>query len=289
MRNAALLPALILLAALPARAQDVQVSPVPASRMPSRGGSIVLKINDYEPARQQVLAAARRAGAELVDSHSEVNFQGKRHGWLRFRLTAAEVPGFLTGVRGVGKLFAENITSADHLSEYEDLERRVERLREHQERLEGLLKNGRRLRGSDILYIQERLFRAGVDEGMLLQRRLELERAARASNITVELFEPEPRRAMDLGNWYAGAALRAKTDLFRFLAKAATAGAYALFFAPFWVPALVIALFLLRWLLRRGRALLTTLAGYCRSSGEWIAARWPIAAPRRSTPAPPAV
>jgi hypothetical protein len=284
---------LLLTVALPAGAQTVDRPPsavhTPAiSGMPSRGGSIVLKITDYEPARQQVLAAARRAGAELVDSHSEVNFQGKRHGWLRFRLTAAEVPGFLTGVRGVGKLFAENITSTDNLSEYEDLERRVERLREHQQRLDGLLKNGRRLRGSDILYIQERLFRASVDEGMLLQRRLELERAARASNITVELFEPEPRRAMDLGNWYAGAALRAKTDLFRFLAKATTAGAYVLFFAPFWVPALVIALFLIRWLLRRGRALLTAVTGYSRACGEWLSARWP-ALPRRSTPAPPAV
>ncbi|HEU4751960.1 MAG TPA: DUF4349 domain-containing protein [Armatimonadota bacterium] len=281
MRNAPLLLALAALLATPAAAQE---GPVPSPEMPSRGGSVILKVVDYETARQELLAAAQRARAEVQDTRTEVNFQGKRQGWVRVRLAVDQLPGFLTSVRGIGKLYAENISAIDHLSEYEDLQRRVERLREHQRRLDALLRGSRRLRGSDILYIQERLYRAGLDEGSLLQRRAELERAARTSSVTVELFEPEPRRSLDVGNWYAGAALRARADLFRFLAKTTTAGAYVLFFAPFWVPALAVAVLLLRWLLRRGRAVLLRGRAAVATAWAFLAARWPVLRPAPPKP-----
>jgi uncharacterized protein DUF4349 len=229
-------------------------------RIPSRGGTIALKVTDYDRARQAVLAAAQEQGAEVLHSKTEVNFQGKQQGWVRLRLAADRLPLFLGEVRGVGKLYAENIATEDHTSEYEELERRIERLREHQPRLASLLQSSRRLRGSDILFVQDRLFRAGVDEGALMQRRADLERSARVATLVVELFEPEPRRAMDLGNYYASASLRARGAMYRGLARAATAGAYALTFAPFWIPGLLVVLFLGRWLWRRGRMLVARLA-----------------------------
>jgi hypothetical protein len=237
-------------------------------RIPSRGGAIVLKVTDYERARREVLEAARAQGAELLQSRTEVNFQGKQHGWMRFRVGAERLPALLPAVRGVGRLYAENLTTADHTSEYEELERRIQRLREHQPRLAGLLQSSRRLRGSDILYVQERLFRAGVDEGSLMQRRADLERGARAATLVIELFEPEPRRALDLGNYYAGSVLRARGMLYRCVARTLTAGAYVLVFAPFWVPGLLLALLLARWLLRRARGMAVRLA----ASFGWLVA-----------------
>jgi hypothetical protein len=229
-------------------------------RVPSRGGTVVVKVRDYDQARQAVLSAALQHGAELLNSRTEADYQGKQHGWMRFRLAADRLPLLLAGTRSVGRPYAENFTAADHTSEYEELERRIGRLREHQPRLESILQSNRRLRGSDILFVQERLFRAGVDEGMLRQRRADLERNARTATLVVELFEPETRRALDLGNYYAAASLRARGAMYRWLARAMTVGAFALTFAPFWIPALIVGLLLLRWLLRCGRALLVRLA-----------------------------
>jgi hypothetical protein len=196
---------------------------------------------DYDAARQRLLDAALGQGAELADARMEGNFQGKKHGWMRFRMEADRLPALLAAVQGVGKLYSQHLTSAEHISEYEELQRRIGRLQEHQQRLASVLASPRRLRGSDILYLQERLFRAGVDEGLLRQRRLDLERSARTGTLVVELFEPEPRRAMDLGNYYAGAALRARAALFRIVARWLAVGAYIVAFAPLWLPALVMA------------------------------------------------
>jgi hypothetical protein len=60
---------------------------------------------------------------------------------------------------------------------------------------------------------------------------------------------------MDLGNWYAGAVLRARTALYRDLARGMTVLAYALAFAPLWIPGLAVAVILGRWLWRRSRLL----------------------------------
>jgi hypothetical protein len=240
----------------------------------ARRGTITVKVTDYDTARQRVLTAALAEGAEIRGAHTAVNFQGKKHGWLRLRFPAERLHPLLEAIRTVGKLYAEEISAAEFASEHGELGRRAERLREHRERLAGLLETRRRLRGSDLLYLQERLFRAGIDEGVLRQRRLDMERAARVSHLTVELFEPEPRRVMDLGNWYAGAALRARTALYRILARGTTVGAYALYFAPFWLPGLVIALLLLRAIWRRGRPYALWLAATAARALQQRVARW---------------
>jgi hypothetical protein len=234
--------------AAPARARPS----VPAA---NRGGTLVVKVTDFDPAREKVIGAAVGQGAELIGSHTQVNFEGRKLGWLRFRMPSDRLARLLPEVRAVGKLYSEHAQTSDCRSEGEELQRRIARLREHEQRLDTLLRSSRRMRGSDLLYLQERLFRASVDEGELEQRRVDLGRAAQVGTLTVELFEPEPRRAMDLGNWYAGAHLRARTALYRELARGMTVLAYALAFAPLWVPGLALAILLGRWLWRRGPVL----------------------------------
>ncbi len=139
---------------------------------------------------------------------------------------------------------------------------RGERLQQHEGWLSGMLRGNRRMRGSDILYLQERLFRAGVDESLLSQRRLDLERWAVASTVTVELFEPgtmplpDTTRTVNLAQRFTGAAQTARTGINHQLARGATAGAYALVYAPVWGPAFVIALLRLRWAWVRRREIL---------------------------------
>jgi hypothetical protein len=100
-----------------------------APGMPSRGGTVVVKVSDYDVARQHVLDAALAQGAELVDGRMQVNYQGKKHGWMRLRLEAERLPALLTAVQSTGKLYSQRLMSAEHRSEYEELERRIDHAR----------------------------------------------------------------------------------------------------------------------------------------------------------------
>ena len=264
--------AALLMAAGFGRAADAQTITEVSARMPVRSGVVAIKTFDYESTRRQALRLALEQGADLLDAQTRVNEKGKKHGWLRLRLAADRMPGLLPALHGMGTLTSENITTQDRASEYEEIERRVGRLREHERRLDGLLTSARRLRGSDILFIQERLFRAGVDEGQLIQRRADLEREARACTVTVDLFEPGARPLVEngrvhLGRWFMGSLGHAAQVFNRFLARGATAGAYALVFAPVWLPVFLAALLLLRWLWRRRHV----AAGWVRTLGDQIA------------------
>ena len=239
-------------AAIPARAQEAPAS-LP-NRMPIRGGSIIVKVPDFAAARDRVTSAARREGAEILEGKTVVNQKGWKHGWINLRVSAERAPILLQAVREMGKLYSESAGTVENVSEYEQLERRIARIREHQKRLDGILKGSRKLRGSDILYVQERLFRAGIDEGELLQRRLDLERAARTSVVTVTLFEPgappiPPRERIDIAAGFTRGIGNAWLALQRTCSRAATAAAYVLVFAPFWIPALILAALMYRLLI----------------------------------------
>lgn len=229
--------------------------------MLDRSATIVLKVADYEAARRQVLDDARARGGQLLDAKTMVNEKGRKHGWVRLRMDADRLAGFLPVVGGAGKLYAENAQASDTLSEYEELARRVERLQQHEGRLSGVLQSPRRMRGSDILYLQERLFRASVDESLLSQQRLDLERSAHNSTILVDFFEPgtmpadAPGSMAALGQRFATAAGLARAGLTHEAARGATALAYVMVYAPLWLPALLVALFLLAWAWRERRRL----------------------------------
>jgi hypothetical protein len=219
--------------------------------------AITLKVPKFADARQQVLEAAKREQAELLDARTRVVDNGRQHGWVRLRLDADRLPAFLAAIRQVGTLYAEKVGSTDNLSEYESLAHRADRLKEHESRLAGLLGNQRRLRGSDILYVQERLFRASVDESELLQRRTDMSRRTRVASIEVALFEPLPvrkwdRARLDLAAHFGQAKGYASGVMSHLLQRAATGAAYAVVFAPFWVPAAIVALLFVRWLVKRG-------------------------------------
>ena len=241
-----------------------QAVPAPAlnSQLLARTGTVVLKVADYDSARRQVLETALTQGAELMDAKTTVDPKGRKYGWMQLRVSSERLPALLPAVQEFGRLYTDHVMTTDNISEYEELARRVTRLHQHEGRLSGVLQSPRRMRGSDILYLQERLFRASVDESLLSQQRLDLERSAVTSTVTVELFEPgtqpavETARRIDLTQRFAGAAGLARNGLNHQMARVATAGAYVLVYAPIWVPALIIALLLLRWAWMRRREII---------------------------------
>ena len=250
---------LLLSSAASVTISHAQTKMVPTEMAPTaiteRRGEVIVKVDNFEAARERILKALALQGAELVNAKTLVNEKGRKHGWVTVRLAADRLPDALPVVWSAGKLTAENIVTSDQTSEYERLERRAGHLKEHQTRLAGILTSERRLRGSDILYVQERLFRASVDEGLLLQQHEDIARDSRLCTLTIRLFEPMPTRTLDrvrldLAGHFTSAKTRAIGIVDQERARVVTASAYALVFAPIWVPLLILGLIVLRLLWR---------------------------------------
>jgi hypothetical protein len=234
-------------------------SPAAAPSMLSRSIVFVVKIPSFDAAARDVDAAADQAGAVLTGSRIQTDDKGRKFGWLEYSVALDRLPTLATAAAATGKLYAEKFDASDQQSDYESLARRVDSLRRHEVRLSGILSSPRRMRGSDILFLQERLFRADVDAEMLLQQREDISRSVEQVSVRVQLFEPgtmqvpENLGRIDLRKWYAAGLIRGRHQFDRSLARGATGVAYAIAYAPIWAPLLILAISVLviLWRLRR--------------------------------------
>lgn len=264
-----------------------------------RGVALSLKVADFSAATRTLNALATRLGGESSDGVTQVSEKGRRYGWIRLRVPRAKLEEGLVGIRAVGTLYGERRLSRDWSAAHTELEKRADALHTHAGRLDGLLVGGRRMRAGDILFLQERLFRAGIDEQLLRQRRTNLEGNVQTVSFNVTLFEPLPIRlrdrvAVDLSHRFSQGMTSAREGLMQNFGRAATGAGYLLTFAPLWLPALIAFV----WLLRRslpvaiplvlravqlaGQALAPPIA---RLRAEWAVAR----APHPMPPLPPQV
>lgn len=227
-------------------------SPQPALLI--HNADLVLKVPDYEAAEITVLRLAHEHQAELRAAETQVNFQGKKHGWLLLQADVLQLNPLTSGVRSVGKLYSEQIGTNDQTSYYQKLERRIALLNRNEQELLEFLRRPRRMRGSDILFIQSRLFQTRAEAADAAQNRADLERASQHCLLRVTLFEPQPRRAFDWGNWHAHAAYRAKTAFLSVARKLVTAAYLVVWFAPLWIPIGLVLCLIWRRLSRRARA-----------------------------------
>jgi len=231
----------------------------PAGGIFSRSGTIVLKVPSFDAAWTQMAAAAQSRGGELVNSAMRTDQKGRKYGWMVFRLPVSQIPSMYTAAATAGKLYGQKFDAVPNQSDYESLARRAESLQRHEDRLAGILASPRRMRGGDILFLQERLFRADVDREMLLQQREDLMAGAQSGTLKLEIFEPntmpapESTAKIDLGQWYRFGLLRARHEFQRSAARVATGGAYTMIYAPIWGPLAVISLIILAvfWRMRR--------------------------------------
>ena len=176
---------LFALSAVSAVAQETD-----SQEITQRGGAITIKVPDFATARDLVREAAKKQGGSIVDSAVQVGEKGRKHGWVRVSVPSEAYGAFLIEARSFGKVYGEKLKTISLTSRHAELEKRADKLREHQARLDGILGDKRRLRGGDLLFIQERLFRAGVDEEMLRQQRTDISRNAKHSTLVVAFFEP---------------------------------------------------------------------------------------------------
>ncbi len=242
------------LAGTPA-SQPAHAEGSPEVRVLARSADLILKVPDFEAARSEVVRHADEHRGQVRDARTHVDPQGKKDGWVLLEMDAAELTPFLAGVRAGGKLFSDAVKTDDHTSAYMRLERRIEALRRNEQELVDFLHRPRRMRGSDILFIQYRLFQTRTETGEALQSRIDLERSAQRSLVRVLLFEPErERRFWDV--WRASTSFRnAQSSFLLVLRKGFTLACFVLWFTPLWLPALLLLRRKGPWLWQRGRSL----------------------------------
>ena len=221
-----------------------------------QGVAVTLKVDDFQAARQKAIAEAQALGGKVADAKVDVTGKGRKNGWMRIEVPADQLTTFLPEVYGLGKLYGDKMLTADKTSEYETLARRMDELDKHQARLSGVLQQPRRMRGSDILYLQERLFRAGVDQQDLAQSRIDITRRAGTANVILSMFEPyaikvPPPMPHTVGEHVAARFSVAWVSFRRFGLNMVSDLAFLLVYAVVWLPITIVALVIGRWGWRR--------------------------------------
>lgn len=92
-------------------------------------------------------------------------------------LPRAEMDGLLADIRGIGKFAGDNLQTYDRTAEYEMLGRRVAALKQNEDELQRFLHSPRHMRGSDILYVQCRLYHARLETAHAAQEQENLHQA----------------------------------------------------------------------------------------------------------------
>jgi hypothetical protein len=194
------------------------VSAMAQTDLVKRGAAITLKVTSFTEARKQVSDLAQSHQGAVSDRHTVSSEKGHESGWMRVQVPKAELDGFLTDVRQLGTIYGEKLSYDDGSSRYQQLGERAERLSQHERRLSSVL-TMKRLRGSDILYVQDRILRTTVDEDSLRDERAAIPRQAASSSVIVTLFEPS--FTQDLPRTPLGHVREAFVDAGKNLAKTA--------------------------------------------------------------------
>lgn len=212
-----------------------------AQELTTKNAAITLKVASFAAARDKVLEIVKSSKGKMADGEVQVVPKGRQHGWMRVQIPAGELQGFLSQIRPLGTLYGEDISTVGGASEDEELQSRIEELAKHEQRLMTILQSPKRMRGSDILFIQDRIFRAGMDKRLLGQRRRDLARQAENSSVLITLFEPEPvkpapRVATGIGDRFTIGLTNAWGALGTFFGRLTTAFALILVYSLIWVP-----------------------------------------------------
>jgi hypothetical protein len=160
----------------------------------SISSSVTLKVPKYSDAVASIRRSAEAHEGTVLGSSSQTNEKGGESGWIRLSVGSDQLAGLLGEVKALGKVFGERSTRTDHRNEIDELRKRSERLAEHTARLRGVLSGDKRMRGSDILFLQDRLLRATLDHDLLDLATEKLAHSGKQATVNLILFEPSNER-----------------------------------------------------------------------------------------------
>jgi hypothetical protein len=155
----------------------------------TKTSSITIKSKQFEEVRRQLQKIASSQQGTVADSKTDVTAKGRRHGWFRLYIPASNIEVTLAEIRKIGTLVGEKSTVQNRQSELDELTLRRGSLNAHVDRLKGTLNGKKAMRGSDVLYLQERVYRAEVDGQLLVLAGNKIKNQVDQASLIVTAYE----------------------------------------------------------------------------------------------------
>lgn len=216
-----------------------------ATRLVVRNGDLSLRVKEIKAAETEVDRLATNLGGTVEASQGTELAGPSPELSITLRVPERRFVEAMDRLESLGVRLGKTISSEDVTSQAVDLDARLKSLRVQEDAYRIILSNARKV--SDVLQVQERLtgVRTSIEQ-LVAQRRGLGDQAAR-STIVVHLTQtarPEaPAAEPDWANENWAAAVSSLKSFGRGLASV---GIWAAAFAPIWLPAGLLLLFLLR-------------------------------------------
>lgn len=230
-------------AAAPAPALSEQLSSVAAARAQTaarapaaswsdqkliRTADLRIEAKDVGATLRSIDNLATERNALVADAHVTQDANGKRNAHLVIRVASPRFNEILSGLRPLGKVKSENISTQDITKEYADLETRAVVKEATVARLRALLEN-RTGKLADVLEVERELSRAVTELEQMKGERRYYDRQVAVSSIAVNVYE--------LGEIAAGGIAEPVTEaLHRSLGLLATSASMLIYAVVFLAP-----------------------------------------------------
>jgi Domain of unknown function (DUF4349) len=173
-----------------ARAQGVGRAPAAtwADQKLIRTADLRIEAKDVGATLRSIENLAVERDALVADAHVTQDANGKRNAHLVIRVASPRFNDILSGLRPLGKVKSENISTQDITKEYADLETRTVVKEATVARLRALLEN-RTGKLADVLEVERELSRAVTELEQMKGERRYYDRQVAVSSIAVDVYE----------------------------------------------------------------------------------------------------
>lgn len=164
-------------------------------------GNVVLQVDDFASARQNLTAAARDQGGFVSDSRARLHDAEDttyRTGVVVLRVPRENFSTLMAHVEAGGTVRNSETSSQDVTDQLVDIEARLESLRTQRDRLRDLYASANDTEA--VLAVERRLSEVQTEIERLEARQQSLQRQVAFSTITVELREDRPEPEVE--RWY---------------------------------------------------------------------------------------
>lgn len=166
------------------------VTPATGNDVITKGARMLLKTPSFEKLRIELSGVASKHKGLIADSKTNVSPKGRKSGWFRISVPADQVESLMADIRPVSKVVGEESKTSNRKPEIDELDLRRQNVINHVDRLKSSLTARKTIRGSDILFMEERIFRAETDRDLLLNDRKKIEGSVANASILVSAYEP---------------------------------------------------------------------------------------------------
>ncbi len=213
-----------------------------------RTGSITIRVKSAQDAMNQAIGIAKSMGGYHEASHHSAGKGYDAQADVTIRIPVTRFDRALSALRELGEVTDDASNSQDVTAEIADVGARLKVMRAEEESYVTMLRAGRRV--GEILEIKDRLSTVRQEIESLTAQQKALKNQSSYSTISCSFTqrpqaEPEPEPT----NWIEDAWVNAANGAKSLGRAIATFGIFALSYAPFWLPVVLIG-----WFLSRRRA-----------------------------------